>query len=262
MDARIGPDDVMPTGGAKDVRAFRRRMSNCEQLAVCGLFDADAVIALRPGEEASEAGGSLPRRAKHKEDEMMGVDWTDPRLIAGGIAVVAMVVVGIVLAVRWRKQKTAKLREHFGPEYDQAVLTHGSAGKAEAKLTGRETRVERMRLRDLSIGERVRFQTAWKAVQSRFVDHPKTAVSEADELVSSLMIARGYPVAAFDQRAADISVHHPRLVESYRSAHEIAVRVGKDQASTEDLRVAMIKYRTLFDELAEEQMLGEIKAVA
>jgi hypothetical protein len=237
-------------------------MSNCEQLAVCGLFDADAVIALRPGEEASEAGGSLPRRAKHKEDEMMGVDWTDPRLIAGGIAVVAMVVVGIILAVRWRRQKTAKLREHFGPEYDQAVLTHGSAGKAEAKLTGRETRVERMRLRDLSIGERVRFQTAWRAVQSRFVDHPKTAVSEADELVSSLMIARGYPVAAFDQRAADISVHHPRLVESYRSAHEIAVRVGKDQASTEDLRVAMIKYRTLFDELAEEQMLGEIKAVA
>jgi hypothetical protein len=193
---------------------------------------------------------------------MMPIDWTNPKVIAGGIALVAMIVIGIALALRWRRQRTAKLREHFGPEYDQAVLTHGSAGKAEAKLAGRETRVERMKLRDLNAGERTRFETAWKSVQSRFVDHPKTAVSEADELVSSLMIARGYPVADFDQRAEDISVHHPRLVESFRSAHEIAVRVGKDEASTEDLRVAMIKYRTLFDELADEQAPSEIKAVA
>ncbi len=192
----------------------------------------------------------------------MAIDWADPRLIAGAIAVVVMVIVGIVLALRWRRQKTAKLREHFGPEYDRAVLTHGSAGKAEAKLVGRETRVERMKIRDLNTGERARFQTEWTSVQSRFIDHPKTAVSEADELVSSLMIARGYPVADFDQRAADISVHHPRLVESYRSAHELAVRVNKDEASTEDLRVAMVKYRTLFDELAEEQVPDEIKAVA
>ena len=192
----------------------------------------------------------------------MAIDWTDPRLIAGGIALVAMAVVGIVLAVLWRRQKTAKLRERFGPEYDWAVLTHGSTGKAESKLTSRETRVERMKIRDLSIEGRGRFQTAWRAVQSRFVDDPKTAVSEADELVSSLMLARGYPTADFDQRAADISVHHPRLVESYRSAHDIAVRVGRDEAGTEDLRVAMIKYRTLFDELAEEQAPDEIKAVA
>lgn len=198
----------------------------------------------------------------HKEDVMMLIDLMDPRVIAGAAAVVVMAGAGIVVAVRRQRQKTAKLREHFGPEYDQAVVTHGSAGKAEAKLTKRETRVERMRLRDLSIGERLRFQTEWKSVQSRFVDHPKTAVSEADELVSSLMLARGYPVADFDQRAADISVHHPRLVQSYRSAHEIAVRVGKDEASTEDLRVAMIQYRTLFEELVEVQAPGEIKAVA
>jgi hypothetical protein len=114
----------------------------------------------------------------------------------------------------------------------------------------------------LGVGERERFLAGWQTVQSRFIDHPKTAVSEADELVCSLMLACGYPVADFDQRAADVSVYHPRLVESYRSAHEIAVRVGKDEASTEDLRVAMIQYRTLFDELAEARAPGEIKAVA
>src|ERR1039458_4460880 len=134
----LGLIDVMPTGGAKDVRVFRRCMSNCEQLAVRGLFDADAVVALRPGGEASEA-GSFSRHgdAKHKENKMMAIDWTDPRLIAGGIAVVAMVVVAIFLAVRWRRQKTAKLREHFGPEYDRAVLTHGTASKAEDRKSTR-----------------------------------------------------------------------------------------------------------------------------
>jgi hypothetical protein len=193
---------------------------------------------------------------------MMAIDWTDPRLIAGAIAVVVMAAIGIFVAVRRNKQKTAKLRARFGPEYDQAVLTHGTAGKAETTLVKRETRVEGMKLRELSAGERERFQTAWKTVQSRFVDHPQTAVTEADELVSSLMLARGYAEAKFDQRAADVSVHHPRLVQSYRSAHEIAVRVGKDEATTEDLRVAMIQYRTLFDELAEVQAPVEIKAVA
>ncbi len=192
----------------------------------------------------------------------MTIDWTDPRMIAGAIAVLVMAAVGILVAVRRNQHKTAKLRARFGPEYDQAVLTHGTAGKAEGKLVKRETRVEAMKLRDLSAGERVRFQTGWLQVQSRFVDHPQAAVTEADELVSSLMLARGYTEANFDQRAADVSVHHPRLVQSYRSAHEIAVRVGKDQASTEDLRVAMIQYRTLFDELAEVQAPGEIKAVA
>jgi hypothetical protein len=173
-----------------------------------------------------------------------------------------MAAIGVALYVRKRKRTTEKLRERFGREYDQAVTTHGTAGKAEVKLVQRETRVEGFKLRELSAGERGRFQMAWAAVQSRFVDHPKTAVTEADELVSSLMAARGYPEAKFDQRAADISVNHPRLVASYRSAHEVAVRVGKDEASTEDLRVSMIHYRTLFDELIEAPAPGMIKAVA
>jgi len=193
---------------------------------------------------------------------MMQIDWTDPRLIAGAAAVVVMLVIGIALAVRWQTQKTARLRERFGPEYDRAVLTHGSAGKAEAKLVRREARVEKLKLRDLSIGQRERFAAGWAQVQSHFVDHPKAAVTEADELVSLLMLERGYPDGAFDQRAADISVNHPRLVQSFRQAHEIEARVGKDDASTEDLRVAMVQYRTVFEELIEVPTPSGIKAVA
>jgi hypothetical protein len=193
---------------------------------------------------------------------MMAIDWSDPRVIAGAVAVVVMLFLGTVLAVRWQRQKTARLRERFGPEYDRAVLTHGSAGKAEAKLVGREERVEKLRLRNLSAGSRERFLARWAEVQSHFVDHPTAAVTEADELVSLLMLERGYPDGDFEQRSADISVNHPRLVQSFRTAHEIATRVGKDDSSTEDLRVAMVQYRSLFDELVEVPAPGVIKAVA
>ena len=97
--------------------------------------------------------------------------------------------------------------------------------------------------------ERERYIADWQLVQSRFVDHPKGAVMEADELVASLMQARGYPVSDFEQRAADVSVNHPRVVDYYRSAHDVALRLGRDEATTEDMRNAMIQYRTLFDEL-------------
>jgi len=178
------------------------------------------------------------------------------------VLIVLILVAGVALYVRKQRTITAGLRERFGPEYDRVVLEHGSEHKAEARLVDRETRVESLKIRDLGITERERFLEEWRSVQSRFVDHPKSAVTEADELVSSLMLARGYPVADFDQRAADISVNHPRLVEYYRSAHGIAVRLGSEEASTEELRTAMIQYRTLFDELVEVQTTGEIKAVA
>lgn len=193
---------------------------------------------------------------------MMAIDWSDPRLIAGAVAVVVMIAIGIVLALRWQRQKTARLRDRFGPEYDRAVLTHGSAGKAEAKLVGLEVRVEKLRLRNLSVGARERFLARWTEVQSHFVDHPMAAVTEADELVSILMLERGYPDGDFEQRAADISVNHPRLVQAFRTAHEIATRVGKDDATTEDLRVAMVQYRSLFEELVEAPAPEVIKAVA
>lgn len=187
---------------------------------------------------------------------------TNPRVIAGAVATILIIVVVVALYLRKRRKTTAGLRARFGPEYDQAVLTHGSERKAEAKLADRETRVEGLKIRELGATERERFMVDWQAVQSRFVDHPKGAVTEADELVSSLLRARGYPVADFDQRAADISVNHPRLVEYYRSAHGVAVRLGRDEASTEDLRTAMIQYRSVFDELVEVKATGEIKAVA
>jgi len=186
----------------------------------------------------------------------------DPKVIALAAAVIVIAAVGAWLYVQKRRGTTADLRQKFGLEYDRAVLAHGSERKAEAKLTDREKRVEKLNIRDLDPMEHERYSKQWQAVQSRFVDSPKGAVAEADDLVSSVMKARGYPVSEFDQRAADISVDHPRVVENYRSAHAIALRVGKDAASTEDLRTAMIHYRSLFEELVQGPLAAETKAVA
>jgi hypothetical protein len=190
----------------------------------------------------------------------MNMNLMDPRLIALGAAVIVIIAVAAWLYARKRRSTTASLRQKFGPEYDRAVLTHGT--KAEAKLADREKRVEKLNIRDLDAIEHERYSKQWQSVQARFVDSPKGAVAEADDLVSSVMKARGYPVSDFDQRAADISVDHPRVVENYRSAHGIALRVGKDAATTEDLRTAMIHYRSLFDELVQAPTAVERKEVA
>jgi len=190
----------------------------------------------------------------------MNFNLTDPRIIALAAAVIVIVAVGAWMYVRKRRGTTAGLREKFGPEYDRAVLVHGS--KAEAKLADREKRVEKLNIRDLDSMEHERYSKQWQAVQSRFVDSPKGALAEADDLVSSVMKARGYPVDNFDQRAADISVDHPRVVENYRSGHEIAIRAGKEGATTEDLRTGMIHYRSLFEELVQMPVTVERKEVA
>ena len=192
----------------------------------------------------------------------MNLNLTDPRLIALAAVVIVIVAVAAWLYVRKRRGTTAGLRQKFGPEYDRAVLTHGSERKAEAKLADREKRIEKFNIRDLDSMEHERYSKQWQAVQSRFVDSPKGAVAEADDLVSSVMKTRGYPVSDFDQRAADISVDHPRVVENYRSAHEIALRAGKEGASTEDLRTAMIHYRSLFEELVQVPTVAEKQQVA
>lgn len=191
----------------------------------------------------------------------MNLSLLDPKLIVLAAAAIAIIAVLAWLYVRKRRSTTAGLRQKFGPEYDRAVLAHGSR-KAEAKLADREKRVEKLNIRDLDPMERERFSKQWESVQSRFVDSPRGAVAEADDLVSSLMKIRGYPVSDFDQRAADISVDHPRVVENYRSAHEIALRVGKNAATTEDLRTAMIHYRSLFEELVQAPAALERKEVA
>ncbi len=192
----------------------------------------------------------------------MSLNLMDPKLIVLAVVVIVIVAVLAWLYVRKRRSTTVELRQKFGPEYDRAVLKHGSERKAEAKLADREKRVEKLNIRDLDPVERERYLKRWESVQSRFVDSPKGAVTEADDLVSSLMKVRGYPVTDFDQRAADISVDHPRVMENYRSAHEIALRVGKDQASTEELRTAMIHYRSLFEELVQAPVAVERKEVA
>ena len=181
----------------------------------------------------------------------MNLNMPDPKLILLAAVVILIVAVMAWLYVRKRKSTTASLRQKFGTEYERALREHGSERKAEAKLTDRQERVEKLTLRDLDPIERERFVKQWESVQSRFVDSPKGAVAEADDLVSSLMKTRGYPVSDFDQRAADISVDYPRVVENYRLGHEIALRVGKIAATTEDLRTAMIHYRSLFEELVQ-----------
>jgi hypothetical protein len=192
----------------------------------------------------------------------MNLDQIDPKMIVLVAALIVVAAVLVWLYLRNRKRTTAGLRQQFGSEYDRAVIAHGSERKAESKLEDRARRVEKLKIRDLDPTEHERYSKQWAAVQSRFVDSPKGAVAEADDLVSSVMKARGYPVSDFDQRAADISVDHPRVVQNYRSAHEIALRLGKDQAGTEDLRTAMIHYRSLFEELVEVPTTVERKAVA
>jgi hypothetical protein len=192
----------------------------------------------------------------------MNLDLLDPKVIVLAAVLIVIAAVLVWLYLRNRRRTTAGLRQKFGSEYDRAVLAHGSERKAESKLEDREKRIEKLKIRDLDPTEHERYSKQWKSVQSRFVDSPKGAVAEADDLVSSVMKTRGYPVSDFDQRAADISVDHPRVVENYRSAHEIALRLGKDQATTEDLRTAMIHYRSLFEELVQVPTIVERKVVA
>jgi hypothetical protein len=179
-------------------------------------------------------------------------------------AIVLLVVVAIVVAayVAHRKARTQAFRNRYGSEYDRAVITHGSPRSAEAKLADRETRVESLQIRELGATERDRFVAEWHTVQSRFVDHPRAAVTEADDLVNALLEARGYPHTGFEQRAADVSVTYPRVMDNYRVAHDIAVRPGKGEATTEELRTAMIQYRAIFDELVQAHKPVEQRSAA
>ena len=171
----------------------------------------------------------------------------DPKWVI--VAVVAAVVIIGILWMAMRKRRTEALKERFGPEYDRTLREHGN--RAETVLAEREKRVERFPIRELAADERERFITEWRTVQTRFVDDPNGAVADADDLVSRLMQTRGYPMSNFDQRAADLSVDHPRVVENYRAAHEIALRHRRGEATTEDLRQAVIYYRSLFDDLLQ-----------
>jgi len=178
------------------------------------------------------------------------------------IGFAVLVVAGIVAWYSLRKRRTEKLRAQFGAEYERAVKEDGGRRHAEAGLKERTARVDSLNIRPLTAGDRARFVESWSRVQARFVDGPGGAVTEADQLLRDVMSTRGYPVSDFEQRAADISVDHPLVMENYRTAHAIAVRQTQGQANTEDLRQAMIHYRTLFDELVGEPELTSAKAAA
>ena len=194
----------------------------------------------------------------------MDIQSLTPTQIAIIVAVIVLVVGAIAYAVL-QKRRTEKLRQHFGPEYDRAVAEGGNRKLAESRLEERTERVKKFHIRPLTAEDRARFTEQWDRVQAHFVDAPAGAVAEADQLIGDLMATCGYPVGDFDQRAADISVDHPIVTQNYRSAHDIAVRQAKGQASTEDLRRAMIHYRALFDDLVSERRdatVAERKPVA
>jgi hypothetical protein len=181
------------------------------------------------------------------------------------IAAVVIIFVIVAVALIVRRRRTEQLKRRFGPEYDRTVLEqHGDARVAEAALAEREKRVEKFPLRVLSAVDHEAYTVEWAAVQRRFVDDPSAAVGSADRLVGRAMIDRGYPMTDFEQQAADISVSYPVVVQNYRAGHEIVMRHADGDATTEELRQAMIHYRTLFDELlqpAAEANAGKVHPI-
>ena len=167
-------------------------------------------------------------------------------IIAFAVAAAALAI-GLVLSMR--KRRSERLRRDFGPEYDRALADGANRSRAEASLEERRRRVAKLRLRPISPNERTRYTGQWEETQAQFVDDPNAALRNAQRLIDSVMGARGFPVGEFDQQAADISVDHPDVVENYRSARAIFESHERDEADTEDLRQAMVHYRTLFRDL-------------
>lgn len=168
-------------------------------------------------------------------------------IIIPAVVVIALIAVALVAARRRRR-----LQDRFGPEYERTVEDAGSRRAAERELAEREKRHDSLELRPLQSSERDRYAREWNGVQEEFVDRPQEAVHDADRLVTALMKARGYPTEDFDQQVRDLSVEHGRTLEHYRAAHEINALSTRQQATTEQLRGAMVHYRALFDELLAE----------
>ncbi len=169
------------------------------------------------------------------------------------LLIIAVAIIGVAV-VAWtimRTKRSEALKHRFGDEYERAIRAAGNKTSAEAELLARTKRVEKLDIHPLSAGDRDRFADRWRHAQASFVDNPAGAVAEADALVDEIMRARGYPVADFERRAADISVDHPRVVQNYRDARAIAMSAQRGTARTEDLRRATLFYRELFEDLLE-----------
>jgi hypothetical protein len=170
------------------------------------------------------------------------------------IIVAAALVVAVLALAAWiflRQRQSHRLQQRFGAEYGRTVKELGGRTKAEAALKEREDRVAGLSITPLAASDAARFTQAWDSLQRRFIDNPKGVVAEADHLITELMQKRGYPMGDFERRAADISVDHPGIVSAYRAAQLIAARDKRGEADTEELRKAVVHYRTLFDELLE-----------
>ena len=165
------------------------------------------------------------------------------------VALVLLVVGAVLWPMLARRKRSERLHDQFGSEYDHTVQILGDENKAQTELEERQKHVEALDIHPLSVNEHKRYLADWAAVQSKFVDEPGQAVVEADRLIMEVMQMRAYPVSDFDQRAADVSVSYPALVSNYRAARVIALKNQEYQADTEELRQAMIYYRSLFDEL-------------
>ena len=169
--------------------------------------------------------------------------------------VVAVIVIAAIAVAVWmyvKKQRTQKLRDRFGPEYRRVVRQEGNPREAERVLEERQKRIDRLDLKPLTPESQGRYADSWQREQARFVDSPREALKNADRLVTEVMTERGYPMGNFEQRAADVSVDHPVVVENYRVAHAIALRDRDQAVSTEELREAMIHYRALFADLLHD----------
>jgi hypothetical protein len=165
------------------------------------------------------------------------------------IVVVAVVLIGAVAWLVSQEMKRKRLREKFGPEYDRTVSDHENPRAAERELAAREKRHADLDIRPLTPSAQERYSQQWALIQEQFVDRPAGAVTEADRVLVALMAERGYPTDGYDQQLADLSVKHSRTLEHYRTAHETMRGHERTQASTEELRDAMVHYRTVFEDL-------------
>lgn len=172
-------------------------------------------------------------------------------------AVILLLVGGFLGVVFSRRQRTKRLQERFGPEYERTVEDLGDQDEAEAELESRVEHVESMDIKPLSEEKKEHFAQEWRATQARFVDEPVAAIQQADRLVKEVMADKGYPLSDFEERAATISVEHPDLVENYRGVHAIATKSEREEVSTEELRQAMVHCRALFEDLLGAEVLED-----
>ena len=180
------------------------------------------------------------------------MDLTNPTTIII-LAVILLIVGGLVGMAFSRAQRTRRLKERFGPEYERMMNEKGDKRQAEDELDSRLAHVDTLNIRPLTAEEVNRFELEWQKTQTEFVDEPLTALQKADRLIREVMKTKGYPVEDFEQRAADISVDYPELVTDYRGLHLIAVKEKEDNVSTEEMRQAMVHGRALFENLITQK---------